>query len=70
MKTLLRSAKNEGIEIGLEKGIEKGIKIGLEKGDLQAKQAMAHKLLAKGLSIEEITDLTGLSTKELLSLFK
>ena len=40
-----------------EEGIEKGI----EKGKLEA----AKKMLVKGYSIADISDITGLSTKEL-----
>jgi predicted transposase/invertase (TIGR01784 family) len=46
----------EGVEEGIQKGIEKGI----EKGEALALEKVAARLLAKGDSIAEIAEVTGL----------
>jgi hypothetical protein len=56
LKNSLDTAKEEGIEIGVGKGIE----LGVEKGKLE----IAKKALEKGISIEDIVDLTGLSREQ------
>lgn len=61
--------REEGIEIGMEKGREKGreegreegIEIGLERGKLE----IAGILLARGLSLEEISKITGIALEVL-----
>lgn len=59
----------EGIEKGLQEGIEKGLQEGIEKGleEGKYKKALqtAEKCLAKGLSIEEIAEITELSVEEI-----
>ena len=58
----------KGIEQGIAKGIEQGIAKGLEQGAQREKIALAKKLIAKGLSIPEISEITNLSTKDLQEL--
>ena len=50
---------------GIEKGIEKGKLEGREEGREEGKLEDAKKMLAKGYSIADISDITSLSTKEL-----
>jgi predicted transposase/invertase (TIGR01784 family) len=51
---------------GMEKGMEKGMQQGMQQGERLAKQEMARRLLAEGLvSIEKITELTGLTIEEI-----
>ncbi len=50
---------------GWEKGIEKGIEKGMEKGKIETAIIM----LAKGFSIEDIGDVTGLSEDVINCLF-
>lgn len=52
-KTLLRSAKNDGIAIGIEQGIAIG------------KWEIAKNMLANGMAVSLVIELTGLSEKEL-----
>jgi predicted transposase/invertase (TIGR01784 family) len=48
------------------KGMEKGMQQGMQQGERLAKQEMARRLLAEGLvSIEKITELTGLTIEEI-----
>ena len=57
--------KKEGLEEGRKEGLEKGKKEGLEKGREESKIQIANKLLEKGMSIEEIHEITGLNKKEI-----
>ena len=54
----------KGIELGIQQGIELGIKLGLQKSTEKLRQA-ASKLFHKGYAIEEIIEVTGLSTTEI-----
>ena len=57
-------AREEGEEKGIEKGIEKGMEKGMEKGKLE----VARRMLAKGMSMEDVADLTDLSMEALAAL--
>ena len=57
-------AINEGHEIGLAKGLAKG----LAEGRAEANKEVAAKLVAKGLSISEIAEITGLNENEISAL--
>ena len=71
---------NEGIAIGEERGIaigeergivigeERGIVIGEERGEFNAKQELALKLLNDDFEISYVSDLTGLTINQVLSL--
>ncbi|HRP68666.1 MAG TPA: hypothetical protein PLY93_03975 [Turneriella sp.] len=48
-------------ERGLERGIEKGLKRGIEKTKLET----ARRMFAKGLSLHDILEITGLSPADL-----
>lgn len=60
----MKQGKEEGLKQGLEKGlkqgIEKGLKQGIEEGSKQAQVNIAIKMKNKGLSSEDIFNLTGL----------
>ncbi len=60
-KSEIRTAKEIGVKEGLEKGIEKGIKEGINK----EKREIAKKMLQKGMPLENIAEITGLS-KEII----
>jgi len=64
----------EGEAIGLEKGeaigLEKGEAIGLEKGEHKKAIAVAQKLLEKGMSIQDVSDATGLTTDQITEILK
>lgn len=62
------SAINYATQKGLEQGIQQGIEQGIEQERQQAKaekKGIAKKLLKKGLSIEEVTEITGLTQEEI-----
>lgn len=56
----LKGAKAEGIQQGIQQGLEQGIE--------QEKKNVARRMLAKGSSIEDIADITGLSIEEVCEL--
>nr|WP_255359860.1 Rpn family recombination-promoting nuclease/putative transposase [Wolbachia endosymbiont of Laodelphax striatellus] len=64
----LDDAKHEGIQIGEEKGRKEGIQIGHEKGKIEGKIEVAKNSLKAGVSIDVITQITGLSTDEIKQL--
>ena len=57
-----------GIERGIEQGIEQGIERGIEQGAYQTKLETARKLIARGDSLEEIADVSGLTIYQVQSL--
>ena len=52
--------REEGREVGREEGIIEGMEKGIVQGELKNKKATAEKLKAKGMSLKEIEDITGL----------
>ena len=66
----LKAIRDEvsAINYATQKGLEQGIQQGIEQERQQAKaekKGIAKKLLKKGLSIEEITEITGLTQEEI-----
>lgn len=55
----------EGIEQGIEKGIEQGIEQGIKQGIQQEKENTARHLLAKGMDLETVMEITMLSEKKI-----
>ena len=51
----------QGMEKGMEQGLEKGMKQGMEKGKHEANTETAQRLLAMGLSAEQVAKATQLS---------
>ena len=65
--------KNIDVEITIKEGrvmLETVIERNREEGKLEGKSEVAKKALAKGYSIEEVADLTGLSLEEIEKLIK
>ena len=46
----------------------RGIKEGIEKGKAEGKREAASRMLSKGISIEDISEITGLTVKEIRDL--
>jgi len=59
------SAKIVAVEKALAEGIKKGEAIGIEKGTKQKAIETAKKMLLKNVSIEDISEFTGLSVEEI-----
>ena len=68
METAIDEAREEGLEQGLEQGRERGLKQGLERGRYEGQLELIRKMLSKGLSLEVVSDVTGLSVEELETL--
>ena len=64
IKNSIDTAKREGKEEGLAEGMEKGI----EKGMNQRSLEIARKMLAKGMDVATVLEITGLSKSQLLQL--
>ena len=68
MWTAHNDGKREGLQEGIQQGIELGVEKGKEEGQLEAKFDTARNLLNMGLSIEQITQATGLDIEEVIAI--
>ena len=59
-----KEGKEEGLKEGHKEGKEEGIKEGSEKGAKQKSFDIAKRMLEKGIDIETISELTGLTAEE------
>jgi len=64
------SYDRELIEQGVEQGFKRGIEQGIEQGVERTKLETAKKLLVKGMSIEDILEITELPEKEIEQLIE
>jgi predicted transposase/invertase (TIGR01784 family) len=64
----IKQGVEQGIERGIKQGVEQGIEQGIEQGEKQRAVITAKKMLAKGYSIQEISELTGLKQQEIEAL--
>ena len=64
----LEQGFEQGIEKGIEQGRELGIEQGLEKGALQERKTLITKLMNKGFSDNEISNLLDINPKQLTKL--
>ena len=64
IRNSIDTAKREGKEEGLAEGMEKGI----EKGMNQRSLEIARKMLAKGMDVATVMEITGLAESQLLQL--
>ena len=64
IKNSIDTAKREGKEEGLAEGMEKGIEKGMNQRSLES----ARKMLAKGMDVATVMEITGLSKSQLLQL--
>ena len=66
------SGKAQGLEEGKAQGLEEGKAQGLQEGKTQGMQQskieIAKKMLSKGISLDLITEMTGLSEEEIKTL--
>ena len=58
----------EGFDKGREDGLRQGIEQGIEQGAYENKLETARKLIARGYSLEEIADVSGLTIYQVQSL--
>jgi predicted transposase YdaD len=64
-KTALEESRKEGREEGEAIGMEKGRKEGREEGRKEEKIEIAKKLKGKGMDVEGIVEMTGLTRDEI-----
>ena len=60
--------REEGLKVGREEGHKKGHKEGKEEGAKQKSFDIAKRMLEKGIDVETISELTGLTEKEISKL--
>ena len=60
MKQGMEKGMKQGMEKGMKQGMEKGMKQGMEKGKHEANTETAQRLLAMGLSAEQVSKATQL----------
>ena len=65
---LISKGKKEGISIGKKEGISIGKKEGISIGENLEKESIAKKLMAMGMSMDDIAKATGLSLDKLREL--
>ncbi len=63
--TLYEEGMKKGMEHGFEKGIKEGIEQGIEQGIEKGVLLVAKNLLENGLTIEHVSNLTGLSNEQI-----
>lgn len=68
METAIDEAHEEGLEQGLERGLEQGLEKGLEQGRNEERLQLIRKMVSRGMTPELISDMTGLSLKEINSM--
>ena len=72
LETAIDEAREEGLEQGLERGLEQGLEKGLEQGLEQGRNEerlqLIRKMVSRGMTPELISDMTGLSLKEINSM--
>lgn len=62
---IINTATEEAEKRGLEKGFQKGHAEGKAEGKAEALVEMARKMLASGMSVEQIVQITGLDPESL-----
>ena len=62
--------KEEAMEQGLKEGIKEGRKEGEQIGRQEEKKAIARRLIAKGMDIDSISEVTGLEKEQILKMSK
>ena len=65
---LMEEKFEAGVEKGIKQGIEKGREEGIEQGAYNNKLETAKKLLLKGMSPAEISEITGLQIEKIMEL--
>ena len=63
--TILDNKKKEAARQGREKGLKEGRAEGIAEGQIQTKNHVARKMKLKGIDINMIADITGLSLDEI-----
>ena len=62
---ILQEGISKGEQLGIKKGEQLGLKKGKVAGRIEGKIEIAQQLLNRGMTLEEVINLTGLSEQEL-----
>ena len=65
MNTTKTDGYNEGLEQGQKLGLEQGLEQGQKLGEINKEKEIAKKLKQKNITLEEISEITGLSIDEI-----
>ena len=68
METAIDEAREEGLEQGLAQGLERGLVQGIERGRNEERLQLIRKMFSGGMTLELISDMTGLSIEEIEAL--
>ena len=68
IKNSVDTAKREGIAEGMEKGMKQGMEKGMKQGLEQRSLEIARKMLAKGMDVASVMEITGLSAEQMQQL--
>ena len=68
LETAIDEAREEGLVQGLEQGLEKGLAQGLEQGLEQGRKQLVCEMISRGMTPDLISEMTGLSLKEIKSM--
>ena len=64
----IEQGMQQGIKQGMQQGIKQGMQQGLIEGEHKSMIAVAHRMLTKGMKINDIIEFTGLSLEEIQNL--
>jgi len=64
----MKQGMKQGMEQGLEEGMKQGMKQGLEQGQQEERIRNARGMKAKGIPVEVISEITGLTSEEITAL--
>ena len=64
----VREGLQQGIQQGLQQGIQQGLQQGLQQGVQQVKIETIHRMGTKGFSVEDISEIVGLTVDEVKKL--
>ena len=67
-KDTKKESKKEGMKEGIKEGIKEGLQKGIEEGKKKAAIDIAKKMLDMHMPVEQIAELSGLSTNEIAKL--
>ena len=65
----MQEGMEKGLQKGMQEGMEKGMKEGKREGELNKAKEIARKMREKGMSADDIAEMTGLSVAEIQSEF-
>ena len=64
----MKQGIKQGMKQGLEKGMKQGMEQGLEQGQQEERIRNARGMKAKGIPVEVISEITGLTSEEITAL--